>query len=72
MFDETNLVSRAGLVPVVELTEQAGVSQLLDDHVRSGNCMTAIDVVRQDGGTTRRMAVVRRAAPFLDWYGPVG
>ena len=41
VFDETNLVSRAGLIPVVELTEQAGVSQHLDDHVRSGNCMTA-------------------------------
>jgi hypothetical protein len=34
MFDEENLVSHAGLVPVLELAEQAGLSQLLDEHVR--------------------------------------
>jgi hypothetical protein len=34
VFDETNLVSHAGLVPVLELAEQAGLSQLLDQHVR--------------------------------------
>jgi hypothetical protein len=32
--DEENLVSCAGLVPVMELAEQAGLSQLLDTHVR--------------------------------------
>jgi hypothetical protein len=36
VFDETNLVSCAGLVPVLELAEQAGLSQLLDAHVRFG------------------------------------
>jgi Transposase DDE domain group 1 len=34
VFDEGNLVSHAGLVPVLELAEQAGLSQLLDEHVR--------------------------------------
>jgi hypothetical protein len=34
VFDEENLVSCAGLVPVLELAEQAGLSQLLDEHVR--------------------------------------
>jgi hypothetical protein len=34
VFDEENLVSHAGLVPVLELAEQAGLSQLLDEHVR--------------------------------------
>jgi hypothetical protein len=34
VFDEDNLVSHAGLVPVMELAEQAGLSQLLDEHVR--------------------------------------
>jgi hypothetical protein len=34
VFDEENLVSYAGLVPVLELAEQAGLSQLLDEHVR--------------------------------------
>ena len=34
MFDEDNLVSAAGLVPLLELAEQAGLSRLLDEHVR--------------------------------------
>jgi hypothetical protein len=34
VFDEENLVSHAGLVPVLELAERAGLSQLLDQHVR--------------------------------------
>jgi hypothetical protein len=34
VFDEDNLVSHAGLVPVMELAEQAGLSALLDEHVR--------------------------------------
>ena len=33
MFDEENLVSHAGLVPVLELAERAGLSDLLDAHV---------------------------------------
>ena len=33
MFDDKNLVSSAGLVPVLELAEQAGLSELLDTHV---------------------------------------
>jgi hypothetical protein len=34
IFDEDNLVSHAGLVPLLELAEQAGLSRLLDEHVR--------------------------------------
>jgi Transposase DDE domain group 1 len=34
VFDEANLVSHAGLVPLLELAEQAGLSRLLDEHVR--------------------------------------
>jgi hypothetical protein len=34
IFDEDNLVSCAGLVPLLELAEQAGLSRLLDEHVR--------------------------------------
>lgn len=33
VFDDGNLVSHAGLVPLLELAEQAGLSQLLDEHV---------------------------------------
>ena len=34
VFDEENLVSHAGLVPLMELAEQTGLSRLLDEHVR--------------------------------------
>ena len=34
VFDDHNLVSYAGLVPLLELAEQAGLSRLLDEHVR--------------------------------------
>lgn len=34
VFDEGNLVSHAGLVPLLELAEQTGLSRLLDEHVR--------------------------------------
>jgi hypothetical protein len=34
VFDEDNLVSHAGLVPLLELAELTGLSQLLDVHVR--------------------------------------
>ncbi len=34
VFDDDNLVSCAGLVPVMTLAEQAGLSQLLDERVR--------------------------------------
>jgi hypothetical protein len=34
VFDDANLVSHAGLVPLMELAEQAGLSRQLDEHVR--------------------------------------
>jgi hypothetical protein len=34
VFDEDNLVSHAGLVPLLELAQQAGLSRLLDQYVR--------------------------------------
>ncbi|GAA3945517.1 transposase [Amorphoplanes auranticolor] len=34
MFDEDNLVSHAGLVPLLALAERTGLSELLDEHVR--------------------------------------
>ena len=33
VFDEQNLVSAAGLVPVLELAEQTGLSELIGEHV---------------------------------------
>jgi hypothetical protein len=36
VFDEANLISAAGLVPVMELAERAGLSDLLDGYVHFG------------------------------------
>ena len=33
-FDDPNLVSRAGLLPVMALAQRAGLSELVDGHVR--------------------------------------
>jgi hypothetical protein len=33
VFDERNLVSSAGLIPVMELAERAGLSELIAEHV---------------------------------------
>ena len=35
-FDDPNLVSRAGLVPVMALAQQAGLTELVADQVRPG------------------------------------
>ena len=35
-FDDPNLVSRAGLVPVMALAQRAGLAGLVADHVRPG------------------------------------
>jgi hypothetical protein len=35
-FDDPNLVSRAGLVPVMALAQRAGLGELVDEHVRLG------------------------------------
>ena len=34
VFDEQNLVSAAGLVPVMELAEPTGLSRLIGEHVQ--------------------------------------
>ena len=36
VFDEPNLVSHGGLVPVMALAERAGLPDLLAEHVRPG------------------------------------
>ena len=35
-FDDPNLVSRAGLVPVMALAQRCGLADLASDHVRIG------------------------------------
>ena len=36
-FDDPNLVSRAGLVPVMALAQRAGLGELAGEHVRIGH-----------------------------------
>jgi hypothetical protein len=36
VFDDPNLVSHGGLVPVMALAERAGLPELLAEHVRPG------------------------------------
>jgi len=36
-FDDPNLVSRAGLVPVMALAQRAGLAELVGEHVRMGH-----------------------------------
>lgn len=64
VFDEENLVSCAGLVPVMALAEQAGLSQLLDDHVRFTDCR-----VRSAGANPCSKALVlgRSASTTKNW-----
>ena len=38
-FDDPNLVSRAGLVPVMALAERCGLADLAGEHVRIGGEM---------------------------------
>jgi hypothetical protein len=49
VFDDDNLVSSAGLVPVMALAEQTGLRRLLAAKVR---CIDDIDVVRSGGMKT--------------------
>jgi len=46
-FDEDNLVSAVGLVPVMALAQRAGLSDLVDEHVslaKSGGCNAPVKV----------------------------
>jgi hypothetical protein len=36
-FDDPNLVSRAGLLPVMALAQRAGLGDLVAEHVRVGH-----------------------------------
>jgi len=50
VFDERNLVSAAGLVPVLELAEQSGLSELIDSHVDLDSTRVASGAARTRSG----------------------
>ncbi len=48
-FDDPNLVSRAGLVPVMALAQRAGLAGLVDEHVRIGHACGVYPQVKVPG-----------------------
>ena len=61
VFDEPNLVSAAGLVPVMELAEQAGLSRLIGEHVELPSTRVASGAVNAAGKLTTIIAGMIRS-----------
>ena len=66
MFDEQNLVSAAGLVPVLELAEQAGLSRLVNEHVDLPSARVASGAVNPAGKLTSIVAAMACGADSID------
>src|SRR5215208_1148708 len=66
VFDERNLVSAAGLVPVLELAEQAGLSQLIADRVDLPSTRVASGAVNPVGKLTSIIAAMACGADCID------
>jgi hypothetical protein len=71
VFDEENLVSHAGLVPVLELAEQAGLSGLLGEHVRFTDERVASGAANPAGKLTSIIAGMAAGADSIDDLGLV-
>ena len=56
VFDEQNLVSAAGLVPVLELAEQTGLSRLIGEHVQLPSTRVKSGAVNPAGKLTSIIA----------------
>ena len=66
VFDERNLVSAAGLVPVLELAEQTGLSQLIGEHVDLPSTRVASGAVNPVGKLTSIIAAMACGADSID------
>ncbi|KAA8956417.1 MAG: IS1380 family transposase, partial [Mycobacterium sp.] len=66
VFDEPNLVSAAGLVPVLELAEQTGLSGLIAEHVRLPSTRVASGAVNPVGKLTSIIAAMMCGADCID------
>jgi hypothetical protein len=66
VFDERNLVSAAGLVPVLELAEQAGLSRLIGEHVDLPSTRVASGAVNPVGKLTSIIAAMACGADCID------
>src|SRR4029077_12785326 len=66
VFDEPNLVSAAGLVPVMELAEQTGLSRLIGEHVELPSTRVASGAVNAAGKLTTIIAGMMCGADSID------
>ena len=66
VFDERNLVSAAGLVPVLELAEKTGLSELIDEHVDLRSARVKFGVVNPAGKPTSIIAAMMCGADSID------
>ena len=66
MFDEQNLVSAVGLVPVLELAEQTGLSRLIGEHVELPSTRVASGAVNPTGKLTTIIAGMMCGADSID------
>ena len=66
VFDEQNLVSAAGLVPVLELAEQTGLSRLIGEHVDLPSTRVASGAVNPAGKLTSIIAAMACGADSID------
>jgi Transposase DDE domain group 1 len=66
VFDERNLVSAAGLVPVLELAEQTGLSELIGEHVDLPSTRVKSGAVNPAGKLTAIIAAMACGADSID------
>jgi hypothetical protein len=66
LFDDEHLVSSAGLVPVMALAEQAGLSELLAERVRLGQTRVASAGVNPAGKLSSIIAGMAAGADSID------
>ena len=66
VFDEQNLVSAAGLVPVLELAEQSGLSRLIGEHVVLPSTRVKSGAVNPAGKLTSIVAAMVCGADSID------
>lgn len=66
VFDDENLVLQAGLVPVLELAEQAGLSGLLGEHVGFKDERVASGAANPVGELTSIIAGMAAGADSID------
>ena len=66
VFDEMNLVSAAGLVPVMELAEQTGLSGLISEHVTVNSVRVASGAVNPAGKLTSLIGAMLCGGDHID------